>query len=359
MSYLNNVWYCAALSSEISTTPMRRVICDLPIALFRTESGRAAAVEDRCSHRQAPLSMGLVIGEEIQCNYHGFVFDCRGTCTHIPHQISAPRSANIRAFTLVERWGYVWMWWGEQSLADPSLIPDCPWVESDEYRTVHFYFYVKANHQLMADNLLDVSHIDFLHRHGIGSKAGARGDTPQVKLESSVEGDKVHFFRTMFGAPLGGVAQKWINSKLPADRSTRQMWEKPNTIHFVTTFENEENKIQFRMEHIMTPETASTTHYFMNWTRNFGLDNVNYPTDEDVRREQTGVVSGEDIPMVEAQQKNIEEFGSDFDVAAKSDQFVGNVHRKLQELFVQQGLPFPPEVVRTVRHRPVQVRSQA
>lgn len=353
MAFLKNVWYCAALSAEISSTPIRRVICDLPIALFRTASGKVAAVEDRCSHRQAPLSRGIVIGEEIQCNYHGFVFDCEGICTHIPHQLTVPRATDIMAFEVVERWGYVWMWWGERAKADPSQIPDLPWTADEKWRTVYFYFHVKANQQLMADNLLDVSHIDFLHRHNIGSSTGAKGqhDTPKIELESKIEGDKVYYTRTVTGTHLGAIARKWVGNESKVNRISRQAWEKPNTIHFNTSLVNNENQVTFRMEHLMTPETAMTTHYFMNWTRDFGLGNVEYPTDEDIRREQLAVVQGEDIPMVEAQQLNIAEFGSEFDVAARQDQFIGHVHRVLQEIYTNAGLPFPQEVQRTVRRR--------
>jgi vanillate monooxygenase len=351
MTFLTNVWYCAALSNEITSSPMRRVICDMPIALFRTRSGRIAALEDRCPHRQAPLSRGTVVGEDIQCNYHGFAFDCQGACTHIPHQTTLPRSANILAFPLIERWGYAWIWWGDRSAMDPLQIPDLPWTEDDKWRSVYFYFHVKANHQLMADNLLDVSHIDFLHRQSIGSAAGAKGqhDTPKIDLESKTEGEKIYYTRKVYGTNLGGVAKKWIGSEKKVNRISRQSWEKPNTIHFATTLENEDNRVTFRMDHLMTPETAETTHYFMNWTRDFGVQNIGYPTDDDIRREQLSVVELEDIPMVEAQHKNIMEFGSEFDVAARQDQFIGHVHRMLQELYGKAGLPFPPEVRRTVR----------
>lgn len=353
MSYLNNVWYCTALSTEITSKPIRRTICNTPVVFFRTESGNAVALEDRCSHRQAPLSLGKVIGEEIQCDYHGFVFNCRGSCTHVPHQLKAPRAADIMAFTLVERWGYAWLWWGEQTQADLSQIPELPWTQDEHWRTVYFYFHVRANQQLMADNLLDVSHVDFLHRHSIGSASGAKGqaDAPKIELASRTEGQRIFYTRTVIGTHLGGVAQKWIGSNKKVNRISRQSWEKPNTIHFNTSLVNDENQITFRMEHQMTPETAMTTHYFMNWTRDFGIANVGYPTDDDIRREQLAVVEGEDIPMVEAQQNSIMDFGSEFDIAARQDQFIGQVHAMLQDIYSKSGLPFPTEVRRTVRRR--------
>ena len=103
MEFLDDVWYCAALSDEVTSKPMRRVICERPLVFFRTESGKIGVLEDRCSHRQAPLSRGEVIGESIQCAYHGFTFSCSGRCTRIPHQDIQPAAANVYAYPFEER----------------------------------------------------------------------------------------------------------------------------------------------------------------------------------------------------------------------------------------------------------------
>ena len=64
---LEDVWYVAALAEELTATPIARTICGFPMVLYRGESGRPVALEDRCPHRQAPLSMGNVRGDQIQC----------------------------------------------------------------------------------------------------------------------------------------------------------------------------------------------------------------------------------------------------------------------------------------------------
>ena len=125
MEYPQNVWYCSALSTEISNTPLARMICDKPIVFYRGESGKVVALEDRCAHRQAPLSLGRVQGDDIECGYHGFVFDCAGACVHVPHQDTVPNSARIAAYPAVERWGYVWLW-----LDDPAAR--CAWVRGPQ-----------------------------------------------------------------------------------------------------------------------------------------------------------------------------------------------------------------------------------
>ncbi len=353
MKYLDNVWYCSALAAEATNTPLARTICELPIVIYRTASGRVAALEDRCAHRHAPLSLGRVLGEDIECAYHGFTFDCAGNCIHIPHQDSVPRAARVRSFPAVERWGYVWLWLGEADTADPGLLPDLPWTNDPAFRTVYFRFDVRANFQLMADNLMDVSHTEFLHRGSIGSQSGRKGQQAKTELELDcrIEGDRVHFLRRLRNTRLGPVAARWAGSSNPVTRTNTLMWEAPNTIHSILEFENEEAHSKIHMEHIMTPAAAGSTYYFMNWTRNFGIDNRGYPTDDNVREEQTAVVCGEDIPMVEAQQRNIEAFGRVQDVASQQDGFITSVHRTLAALYSRAGRPIPAEVDRLTMRR--------
>ena len=95
MEYLQHVWYCSALGTEVTNTPLARTICEKPIVFYRGESGKAVALEDRCAHRQAPLSLGRVQGDDIECGYHGFVFDCAGACVYVPRQDTVPKSAMV------------------------------------------------------------------------------------------------------------------------------------------------------------------------------------------------------------------------------------------------------------------------
>jgi hypothetical protein len=87
-------------------------------------------------------------------------------------------------------------------------------------------------------------------------------------------------------------------------------------------------------------------HYFMGWTRDFGIDNIGYPTDQDVWNEQTMVVKGEDIPMVEAQQANLRRFGAVRDIPTRQDRFVTAVHRVLAQLHRESSEVIPTELQR-------------
>ena len=104
--FLPNFWYAAGWCSEITTCPIARRILGRPVALFRTESGKAAAFDNCCPHRMAPLSLGTVEGETLRCGYHGLKFDCGGSCIEIPGQTNIPPRARVHSHPLVERWNF-------------------------------------------------------------------------------------------------------------------------------------------------------------------------------------------------------------------------------------------------------------
>ena len=127
--WLRNCWQVTAFARDIGQTPLARTVCGEEIVLFRTQSGRAVALADRCPHRFAPLSLGRVAGEQIQCGYHGLCFDAEGHCVRVPGQDSVPRQAKVHAYPLVERHGFAWIWLGDAALADPAKIPDVHWCD--------------------------------------------------------------------------------------------------------------------------------------------------------------------------------------------------------------------------------------
>lgn len=330
----NDVWYCAALSTEVSTQPFERIICNEPIVLFRTvTSGFLVALENRCPHRQAPLSMGKVVGDEIMCIYHGWTMDGSGLCTHVPHQDTQSENARVKNYPLAEEGGFVWIWMGDPAKADRKRIPPMPWLESDDHSAVLSRFYVKANYQLMADNLLDVSHSDFLHAASFGSQAGKKGETDEIQQEMETwnEGDTVRCIRTLRNVNLSPMAAAWGGFTQKVTRTHRQKWTPPNTVNIELVMENNENKITINHDHIMTPETDTTCHYHFGWTRDYALES-GYPSDEDVRREQETVIGEEDIPMVEAQQHNKIRFGDPMDIPGRADKFLIAVHKRIAEM---------------------------
>lgn len=171
MIFLKNTWYMAAWSEEVGQALLRRRLLGEPMLLYRLNDGRIAALEDRCPHRFAPLSLGVRQGDSIQCGYHGLTFNQHGKCVHNPYSSKIPVGAEVKTFATHERYGIVWFWAGDPQAADPQAIPDfSPVFDSQEAPPLRGYVEMKANYEYGTDNLMDLSHIEFVHK---GSFAGA------------------------------------------------------------------------------------------------------------------------------------------------------------------------------------------
>ena len=175
--FVRNAWYVAAWQHEIAAgQALARTVLGTPVVLFRTADGAPVALEDRCCHRALPLSMGRVLGARIECGYHGLQFDATGACVLVPGQSSIPPGARVPCFPLVERDRLVWIWMGEQGHMDPDEIPDFHWLDHPDWRAKPSYLHIGCNHQLLIDNLLDLSHLPFVHPTTLGEMGVA--ETP-------------------------------------------------------------------------------------------------------------------------------------------------------------------------------------
>lgn len=177
-----NGWYVAAHAGEIGRAPLGREILGEPVVLYRRGDGRAVAVGGRCPHRHFPLAHGSLQGDTIVCGYHGIAFGDDGRCLSIPSQESVPSSVCIPAYPLVEHglWAFIWM--GDPELADESQLPGLADIGLEEPGIIAralFVDEVNARYQLLNDNLLDLSHVAFLHSSSIGTPEDA---TPEEEL---------------------------------------------------------------------------------------------------------------------------------------------------------------------------------
>jgi phenylpropionate dioxygenase-like ring-hydroxylating dioxygenase large terminal subunit len=192
MPFAKQHWYVAATADEVGRAPLGRTVCGEHVVLYRRLDGGVAVLDDRCSHRGYPLSVGALVGDEIQCGYHGLRFDSCGTCTWAPGQERIPSRANITARPVVERGPWVWVWMGDPAAADESLLPAMAWLSDEGWATVHGVEPLAARAGLLIDNLLDLSHETFLHAGYIGTPEVA--ETP---ITTSVDGTVVRVSRRM------------------------------------------------------------------------------------------------------------------------------------------------------------------
>ena len=306
MSYLSNAWYVAAMADEISEVPLARVILEVPTVLFRTEAGRLVALADRCPHRFVPLSRGKVCGETIACAYHGLRFDPTGACVVNPHGGTIPRGGAVRSFAVVERYGFVWIWPGDPARAEPAAL-DLPMLafleQRERFAAVRGYLRVDAHYQLVHDNLLDLSHVEFLHPMLARSEGVAAHRTEMFQ-----EGDVVRVNRWKPKSSLNGFARLfWTSPSQVGDGRANITWVPPSMLHIdlgVTEVGAAiEDGVCTPAAHLITPENALSCHYFWVQAYNRRLD------DEDlsgrVRAAVDGVFRNEDEPMIEAQQAAI------------------------------------------------------
>jgi vanillate O-demethylase monooxygenase subunit len=170
VSYVRNAWYVAAWSHEIETAkPFAISILDEPVVIYRGESGRLVALQDRCVHRMAPLSLGRCEGDRLRCMYHGLLFSPEGRVVEIPGQEQVPPNARVRSFPIAERHTWVWVWMGEADQADEALIPPAVGLDDPDYILGHGHLDYEAEARLINDNLLDFSHLTYVHANSFGT----------------------------------------------------------------------------------------------------------------------------------------------------------------------------------------------
>ncbi|MCW3838293.1 Rieske 2Fe-2S domain-containing protein [Sphingomonas canadensis] len=342
--FLKNCWYAAAFSDEVTREPMSRTLLETPIVFYRREDGTPVALVDRCPHRFAPLSTGTLIGDAIQCGYHGLVFDCSGACVSNPHNGGKPlRAADIRSFHLFERYGFVWIWPGDPALADPALLPHYPYLEDDSrWKVQRGHLHVKGNYQLVTDNLLDLTHAPYLHP---GFKMP--NVTPEQQLAATTTrldrfDDRLLAYRLRTGLPPNQATIDLFDFPAePCETRTHMTWYPPALIDFDngTKFPGQDDMegFCFPQAHCMTPETETTCHYFFAAARNLKLD------DPAIDAALLGVLNTafrtQDEPMIEAVQARMGPTG-DLDslnpVLLKTDGPPVTARRMLKELIAAE-----------------------
>lgn len=184
--YPRNQWYVAALSHEVTREPLHRMLFGDPVVLYRQEDGTPVGLFDRCPHRGMRFSNGgKLVGDNIQCNYHGIQFGPNGRACLIPSG-GAPTSAlSVRHYPLREVSGWIWAWAGEPDLAAESLIPDHHELGLTD-PDLHAYFGARldadSNYLYSFENLVDATHITFLH-HGLIDNGNVAAHPYEVEQE--------------------------------------------------------------------------------------------------------------------------------------------------------------------------------
>jgi vanillate O-demethylase monooxygenase subunit len=275
---LRNAWYVAALGAEVTRQPLARRLLDIPVVLYRRQDGRAAALEDRCAHRSFPLSRGQVQGDSLVCGYHGACYGADGRCSRVPSQAQVPPGAVVRSFPLHEAGALLWIWPGDPALADVALVPGQPWMSDPGWVASTERLHLQASHVRLHENLLDLTHLSFLHANSFGTPDYASAPFETVVDEAA---GRFSLHRTvsptrlppLWALPtgLGGVDAARVVSSSFLSPALHVVAVK---FYACALPEDAQPARAIRTAHIVTPESARRTHYFIQHARNFALDDA-------------------------------------------------------------------------------------
>ncbi|MFT7528514.1 MAG: phenylpropionate dioxygenase-like ring-hydroxylating dioxygenase large terminal subunit [Arenicella sp.] len=286
-NFIENTWYAAAWESQVEDADNRlaRTICDTPLVFFKGDSGKYIALDDRCCHRAAPLSIGRVEGDCIRCMYHGLLYNADGKVIEIPGQDHIAKSMKVRSYPVASKGGMIWIWMGDPELADEAAIYLFEPLSDPSWRGFEKKAYMRydANWLLIVDNLADFSHVAFVHTNTLGGSEEYAYCTEVENLEKLDHGFAMQ--RRDMDSPPAPFLRKIIpesEHKTNVDRLNDIRMFLPGVFMMGTNFsplgwDKEKDDIndvhQFRNCQYMTPETKYTTHFFWDYLHCNDIDN--------------------------------------------------------------------------------------
>lgn len=282
--FLENAWYVAALSTDISRQPFAVKMLNQSLVLFRKQDDTVVVLEDSCPHRRLPLSMGRVQGDTIECGYHGLRFDCSGACISAPTATEIPPTAVVRHYPSIERYGMIWVWMGEPAQADADQILQIKeWDDPDWGVNRGDAMEMACNYLYITDNLLDPSHVTWVHQSSFGSN-----DLVGVPLNVDEADNGVTVSRWLPNIEVSPFYKKFVKFTGKCDR--KQQYEMRYPAHAVIraiftptgtgSDSGEPHPDVFLMDsyNFLTPIDEKNTRYFWFQIRNFS------PNDDEVSK---------------------------------------------------------------------------
>lgn len=273
-NYPLNCWWVAAFGDEVTRTPLARWLLDTPVVLYRTEGGDVVALEDRCPHRQAPLSIGKLRGDAIECGYHGFQFNREGRCTLVP-TMSSPPPIRVECYPVREEGPLVWIYLGDRDQLD--AVPPPPildWIEDTAFSCRKGLMPVAANYLLLKENVLDLSHFGYVHA---GSFQVTDWVTAPVVTRDQ---ETVRYLQEFVNAPLPGpmAAGIGVAPGTPWNRTYRGGFLSPAAqeggMDLTAPDSTNPTAASTRFAHFTTPIDQGNMHYFYVFGRNFAREDA-------------------------------------------------------------------------------------
>lgn len=306
MQALKNAWYAAVWGADLEPGALvRRRLLGEDVVLFRSTDGTPRVLADACAHKLAPLHQGTLLPDgRLRCNYHGLVFDSEGQCVHNPHGAGQiPPAMKVQRYAAIERHSMVWVWMGDAP-ADPAQVPDFSVLDRGLPGTKFDHLTMQADYQLINDNLLDLSHVSFLHRGLLGNQ-----ETENAEIEVTQTPNSVSVTRIMRNAPPPGLfALMYKKGAQRVDVWTTIRWTAPGTLLNDTVVcdpgQPPEDGTGIFGVHLLTPQDEHTTLYHFTSVRK-GPQYVAPEDLDEVRRKLSELrryaFEEQDAPMIAGQ----------------------------------------------------------
>jgi len=319
---LARFWYVACQSAELRNEPLARSVLGVPLVLFRGQGGKAAALLDRCPHRNVPLSLGRVVaGGRLECAYHGWQFENGGRCVHIPGLLGVEsKERRAPAAAVREQDGFVWVYpdLDAQPDGEPFLLP----VAGADYARVVREVETESTLHATIENALDVPHTAFLHR-GLfrGGKqneisATVRRTADRVEVQYDGEPRPTGVAGRVL-SPGGGTVEHWDRFILPSIAQVE--YRLGEDVHFlVSSLCTPENDFRTRMWAVVQFKTRFPSRAVARLLEPFALR-----------------IFGQDARILRAQAENIRRFGGEQYQSTELDFLGPHIWRLLKQ--AEQG----------------------
>ncbi len=272
-NYPLNCWWVAGFSHEVGRTPFDRWLLDVPVLLYRTDDGRAVALEGRCPHRGAPLALGCRKGDAIQCGYHGFTFSADGECINVPSMKASVAALRVRAYPVIEKPPFVWVYLGDPTAIDRVPPPmDLEWGTDPAFAVITGRMDIRGNYMLLKENVLDLTHFGYVHAATFQITDWV--DPPQVEVNGDVVTYRQHFEKSPLPPPFAAALKR--SPGTPFTRENHGSFISPAlqiaAVDFIDPERADPAHIagKFRVAHATTPIDGTHMHYFYMAGRDHG-----------------------------------------------------------------------------------------
>ena len=335
---IRNAWYVVALASEVTRTPIGRDVMETSLVLYRGADGQAVALANRCRHRSFPLAHGMLEGDAIRCGYHGLLYGRDGRCIEIPMQDKIPPHLRVRAYPLVERAPFLWAWFGAPEAADARLLPHPPWLGAPDWDMYIGYLAIAASYVHMHENLLDLSHLSFLHPKTFG--------TPEYALapvELAIKGEDIQVWRHVecLLPDIYAVPLQWQGQR--ARRSSGSHFVAPGLHVNTGILRNleladaaQDPLPTIRVAQVITPIDRGRLHYWFAGCRNFARGRPDI--DDFMRAAQIKAFTEDQFAMEQmARMQRVDHYGDHAEMHIPTDAAGLAMRRQLQALVVRES----------------------